>query len=231
MSHSSGWWGVQQIPTSSQQSQVQRSRTHALRLCYFWLSSLDGNTATSQAIFFLRLFYQFLTVLSEYFSISTASFELPTATTVSSSKSPNFILVFLQLWWKTSANGLPFHDNWLEALPKKPEELVAGPSTSTSEWPPLLASQRTNETSVPVSSIQPRQKAASKPRNASPDDIKENVPTRLRKGQCREVGSVLPRGRNPFYPRTDSRRALSFIITDLRSWRLAGVKKRRLRSY
>ena len=51
-----------------------------------------------------------------------------------------------------------FHDNSLEALPKEPGEVVAGPSTSTTGWQSLPASQRMNETSLPVSSIPPGQK-------------------------------------------------------------------------
>ena len=41
----------------------------------------------------------------------------------------------------------------LEAFPKKPEEPVAGPSTSTSEWLSLPASQGNKESSFPARSI------------------------------------------------------------------------------
>ena len=48
--------------------------------------------------------------------------------------------------------------NNLEALPKKPEELVAGPSPSTSEWPSLRASQVSKELSLLAGSIPPGQR-------------------------------------------------------------------------
>ena len=53
------------------------------------------------------------------------------------------------------------YTNRLEALPKKPEELVTGPLTSILEWPSLPASQ--NETSLPASSIPPGQKPPASP--------------------------------------------------------------------
>ena len=108
-----------------------------------------------------------------------------------------------------------FHDNRLEALPMKSKEPEAGPLTSTSEWPSLLVSQRMNETSLLASSIPPVQKLPASP-------------ARLRKGQSQEVCLVLPRGRNPSYHKLVAEvepNTLSFIITDLRTRILAGVKK------
>ena len=136
-----------------------------LTLHFLKLSSLDRNPGTSLTIFFLCLFAQFLTVHSHHFSYLYHLFRTTNSNNnllQQVTSFPTSCSVTLEENISTTQTEL-FHDNRREALPKKLEELVAGPSTSTSEWPSLLASQRTIETSVPASSIPPGQKPPASP--------------------------------------------------------------------
>ena len=134
----------------------------------------------------------------------------------------------------TTQTGL-FHDNRLEALLKKPEEQVAGPSTSISEWLSLPAPQKTNETSLPAGSIPPGQKPPANP--AAPvswaikkKSLQDYERYRVKKyAQYFQGDEILP---IPEFVTEVEPYTLSFIITDLRTRRLAEFeKKRRLRSY
>ena len=117
--------------------------------------------------------------------------------------------------------------NDLEALPKKPEEPVAKPSTS-SEWPLLLASQGINKTLLPVSYIPPRQKPLASPaipvsqatkKKSSEDHERDRVKKYALYFQGTNILSILELV-VAIEPKT-----LSFIITDLKTRRLARIKK------
>ena len=95
---------------------------------------------------------------SVYFN---SHYQITRATTAFSSNSPFLFLVVL-------ANIIIMHNDLfgdMEALSKKPEELVSGPSTS-SEWLSLPASQVTKETPSSIQLYSTRTKTASKFSNA-----------------------------------------------------------------
>ena len=66
--------------------------------------------------------------------------------------------------------------NDLEALPKKPEEPVTRPSTSTSEWPSLLASQVNKESLLVASSIPSGQRTPAGPETPVYRSVKKKTP-------------------------------------------------------
>ena len=86
-----------------------------------------------------------------------------------------------------------FTDNNLGALPKKPRELVAKPST-LSEWPSLPVSKVPDETSVPASSIRPEQKPPARPATPVSYAIKKKSPGESQSGghKVRGVGAPFP---------------------------------------
>ena len=114
--------------------------------------------------------------------------------------------------------------NDVGALPKKPKEPVARPSTSTSEWPSLPASQVIKESSLPASSIQQGQRTPAGPATPVSWSIKKKTPEQYKKDRV---------GKNaPYFKGTEivpileleaevELMILSYIITDLRTRALA----------
>ena len=109
-----------------------------------------------------------------------------------------------------------FNDNRQEALPNNPE------------WPSLPASQRTNETSHPASSITLGQKLPGSPETPVFLAVKKRPPQDYERDGVKKYAQYfqgdeilpIPELVAEVEPKTES-----FIITDLKTRRLAEVKK------
>ena len=106
------------------------------------------------------------------------------------------------------------------------EELVAGPSMVSSEWPTLPATQK--ETLLLASSIPPGQKTPVSPvlpafgatKKKTPEDYKwDSVGTYA---PYFKENAILP---IPELVAETKHKTLSFIVNDRRTWRLARLKK------
>ena len=116
-------------------------------------------------------------------------------------------------------------NNDMETLLKKPKEPVAGPFTS-SEWPTLPATQK--ETSLPASSVRHAKKTPAIPAVPVSWTTKKKTPKNYEDRGSKYAryfndNSILP---IPELVAETELKTLSFIVTDLRTQRLAGLKKR-----
>ena len=116
--------------------------------------------------------------------------------------------------------------NDMKALPKKLEETVAGLPTSSSEWPSLPGSQVTKES--PANSIPPGKKPPANSAMPVSWSIKKKSAEDREKDRV-EKYALYFQGililHIPEFGAAVEPKNLSFIITDLRTRRLAGLKK------